>query len=401
MNALTQETIEFDTLAEVLDDLDRKGIFGIQRHRAVNGYISLKARYTDTPVSGVFELTPLCNLDCKMCYVHLNANQIGADERLLTVLEWKEIMRQAVDAGMMYATLTGGECLTYPGFRELYLYLVSMGIQPDILTNGRLLTEDMVAFLAQYPPAVIQVSVYGSDEDAYEQVTGHRAFHEVMQGIARAKAAGLKLTLAITPNRYMQKDVQALLDFVHEQAIPYSVGDATLTARPETGRRLSDYGIELERYIAIKQAESQYYARKQTQSNTPVFPRYFPTSHGHLTGLPCGGAHSTFHVNWKGMLCPCTGFSAAVQCNLLNQRFDKAWAELRQTMLAYKPPVQCKDCPSRDVCASCPAEIGLGQLEGKLNPEVCRRLHCLVKATKPEESHFCVLVGSQQTGKEL
>ena len=29
------------------------------------------ARGHDTPISGDFELTPLCNLDCKMCYVHL------------------------------------------------------------------------------------------------------------------------------------------------------------------------------------------------------------------------------------------------------------------------------------------------------------------------------------------
>ena len=25
------------------------------------------ARENDTPISGCFELTPLCNLDCKMC----------------------------------------------------------------------------------------------------------------------------------------------------------------------------------------------------------------------------------------------------------------------------------------------------------------------------------------------
>ena len=283
---MAQEILEFETLTEVLEDLDRRGIIGLQRYRAMNGYISLKARYTDTPVSGVFELTPLCNLDCKMCYVHLNANQIGADERLLTVSEWKKIMRQAVDAGMLYATLTGGECLTYSGFRELYLHLVSMGVQPDILTNGRLLTEDMVAFLAQYPPAVIQVSVYGSDEDAYEQVTGHRAFHEVMQGIARAKAAGLNITLAITPNRYMQEDVQALLDLVRAQDVIYTVGEGTLEAREETGRSLKDYGVEIERYFEIKQSEWSYYAEKQTPQVTKALPRYIPKNRQLLMGLP-------------------------------------------------------------------------------------------------------------------
>ena len=32
-----------------------------------------RTREADVPYSGSFELTPLCNLDCKMCYVHLQA----------------------------------------------------------------------------------------------------------------------------------------------------------------------------------------------------------------------------------------------------------------------------------------------------------------------------------------
>lgn len=385
---MAQEILEFETLTEVLEDLDRRGIIGLQRYRAMNRYISLKARYTDTPVSGVFELTPLCNLDCKMCYVHLNANQIGADERLLSVQEWKQIIHQAVDAGMMYATLTGGECLTYPGFREIYLYLVSMGIQPDILTNGRLLTEEMVAFLAQHPPGVVQISVYGSDEDAYEQATGHRAFREVMQGIARAKAAGLNLTLAITSNRYMQKDMQALLDLVHAQGLPYAIGDASLEAREETGRSISDFAIEVERCMEIRRAEWMYKAGLTGPQTVQDIPRYLPANRHPLEGLPCGGGHSTFHVNWKGQLCPCTGFSAAVQCEILDKGFKAAWKTLRKAMLSYKFPQECRTCSLQHMCATCPAEKSMGCLDGsKLNDAICVRTKCIANMRSAEESY--------------
>ena len=387
---MAQEIIEADSLNEVLEDLDRRGIYGVQRYRAMNGYISLKARYRDIPVSGVFELTPLCNLDCKMCYVHLNANQLGEGERLLSVQAWKRIMRQAVDAGMLFATLTGGECLTYPGFREVYLYLVSMGIQPDILTNGRLLTEDMVAFLAQYPPAVIQVSVYGSDEDAYEQVTGHRAFHEVMQGIARAKAAGLNLTLAITPNRYMQKDVQALLDLVRAQGVYYVIGDSTLEARQETGRELSTYVIEIDRYIEMKRIEREYLYRQQKAQEIQAVPRYAPKNKHPLKGLPCGGAHSTFHVNWKGQLCPCTGFSATIQCGILDKGFEASWEMVRKEMLAYSPPTECIACSMKSWCITCPAEKGKCEIKGKLNTNVCQRVKCLFDEAKTSNEDVCM-----------
>lgn len=388
---MARETVELETLTEVLDDLDRRGITGVQRYRAVNGFISLKARYNDIPVSGVFELTPLCNLNCKMCYVHLNANQIPEDERLLSVQEWKKIMRQAVDAGMMYATLTGGECMTYPGFRELYLYLVSMGIQPDILTNGRLLTEDMVAFLAKYPPGAMQVSVYGSDEDAYEQVTGHRAFHEVMQGIERAKSAGLNITLAITPNRYMQKNVQELLDLVRAQGIPYAIGDAMLEARKETGRKLSDYVIEVERCMQIQRAEREYQMNLLAPQVGPSVPRYIPVTNHSLRGLLCGGGHSAFHVNWKGKLCPCTGFSAAVQCDILEWGFDRAWDDLRQTMLQFVLPAECENCSMKSMCATCPAEKCGGVLNGKLKTEVCSRMKYLANSDLKDGLHNCLI----------
>ena len=82
-----------------------------------------------------------------MCYVHLNRDQMQG-RPLLTTEQWIDIMDHAIDAGMMYADLTGGECLSYPGLREIYLHLRSRGICVVILTNGQLLTEELADFFA-------------------------------------------------------------------------------------------------------------------------------------------------------------------------------------------------------------------------------------------------------------
>ena len=120
------------TLRALLAQLNEQGVSDYRRYQAVRRFLSFKARDKGVPISGSFELTPLCNLDCKMCYVHLNRDQMqGAS--LLTVDQWKSIIDQAIGAGMMYARITGGECLTYPGFREIYLYLRSKGIETVIL----------------------------------------------------------------------------------------------------------------------------------------------------------------------------------------------------------------------------------------------------------------------------
>ena len=153
------------TLRELLRQLDQQGIYDYRRYRAMRRFLGFRAREKNQPISGTFELTPLCNLDCKMCYVHLQREQLhGA--ALLPVDRWMEIMRQAIDAGMLFAALTGGECLTYPGFRDLYRFLRDRGVEVSILSNGLLMDAEMVEFLKRNPPAAIQITVYGASEEA-------------------------------------------------------------------------------------------------------------------------------------------------------------------------------------------------------------------------------------------
>ena len=74
-------------LRELLKNLDAQGIPQEQRYEHVRRFLDFRAREEAIPLTGTFELTPLCNLDCKMCYVHLNASQMqGA--KLLSTDEW-------------------------------------------------------------------------------------------------------------------------------------------------------------------------------------------------------------------------------------------------------------------------------------------------------------------------
>lgn len=103
---------EFDSLMDLLEELDREGISGDLKQEIYKRYLNFRARMRGQVYSGGFELTPLCNFDCKMCYVHLTKGQMVSESKLLTTRQWIDIMEQAVDAGIMHADLTGGECLS-------------------------------------------------------------------------------------------------------------------------------------------------------------------------------------------------------------------------------------------------------------------------------------------------
>lgn len=363
------------SLAEVLADMDARGVSDAERFHGMNEYLSYKARQTDTPIDGAFELTPLCNLDCKMCYVHLRPEQFQPGERLLTVEEWKTIIDQAIDAGMLYASLTGGECLTYPGFREIYLYLNSRGIKTSVLTNGRLLTDEMVALFAKYPPGVLQVSLYGSNEEAYEKVCGHRAYQEVIDGILRAKQAGLSIMLTLMPNRFMQENVEEWILRLLELELPYMIGGITLPPREETGRKKSEFEVDLNAYICLQCANKNAVASFYNKDRETEEISYVPLDDiRQMDGLPCGGGHSAFHVNWKGEIGPCASYITTVHIPVLGYGINAALDDMRKRMRMFRFPEECSTCPIQACCKSCPAEKMDCALNGPLNRRVCERL---------------------------
>jgi len=365
-------------LLDLLEDLEREGITGLQRQEAYKRFLNLQARMRGTVYSGGFELTPLCNFDCKMCYVHLQKEQIS--QPILTTEQWLGIMSQAVDAGMMHADLTGGECLIHPGFKELYLYLRSRGVEVSVLTNGQLLDDDLADFFAKYPPAVVQITVYGSNEDAYEAVTGSRAFADVCAAIERLKKRGIRMFLPTTPNCHMQEDTHALLEFLRAQGVRYGIGTGSLPARDDTGRTLEAYSPSTALYVKLHRDEQEY----QQLLKNDVIPFQgeavdrVPKNFKPLCKVPCSSGQCAFHINWKGEMQPCIPFHTVTR-SVLEYGFDASWDWIKAQMATYEPPKECANCPNAAVCVSCPAERTMGVLNGPVNKDVCNRYECYVR----------------------
>ena len=92
-------------------------------YREFLAMIKERTREADIPYIGSFELTPLCNLDCKMCYVHLQDPSVR--HRMLSGEQWISLIQQAIDEGMMETLLTGGEAMTHPAFWDIYMFLIN------------------------------------------------------------------------------------------------------------------------------------------------------------------------------------------------------------------------------------------------------------------------------------
>lgn len=366
------------SLLDVLRQAEEEGLDATGIERIYNEYFSFQTRKKAVPFHGMFELTPLCNLSCKMCYVHLSPDQLG-ERSLLPVETWKKLIDQAAEAGMMTATLTGGECLAYPGFDEIYLHLQALGIRSVVLTNGILLDEERIRFFQRHSPSLIQITLYGSSEEEYEQVCGVRCFETVLANIRRAKAADLPLFIAITPNRFLSDGGEALLRLVASLDIPYNINSCLFTPQPGTGREKDNVDMELEDYIRLYTLRTQL----NGASLTPVDPAALPDPAGRserqITGLLCGAGMNAFTIQWDGTMIPCSSLFH-VRGFPLKNGFGAAWKVIHEAALCFPIPAECEACGYNSVCPACPAIHAQDAPLGHASPSQCRRTRRLVES---------------------
>lgn len=341
-------------------------------------FLERRAREQGVPIHGQFELTPLCNFDCKMCYVHLSGSQMG-DHALLTTDQWKNLIYDAYDNGMYKATLTGGECLTYPGFGEIYLYLHKLGCEVNVLTNGLLLDEKWVDFFKAHPPAGIQITLYGHDDDSYERVTGHRAFETVNRNIRLILEADLPLQIAITPNRYMGSDTTKTIQLAKRWTKSVQVNSGLFMPREETGRAEQNDNISDEEYVEIYRHLSEMDGKTLHEIPEETLPAPGGPKHScEECGLECGGGRSGFVINWQGVMTPCNRLYG-VSANPITDGFEKAWKRINQICNEWPRVPECKGCPYEKVCDHCAAAVMQYAEPGRQPLELCRKTREMIR----------------------
>jgi len=349
---------------------------GYEKTEVFYKYIRVKAAEKGVPLSGSFELTPQCTLDCKMCYVHLNKDKIKHAE--LTTEQWLSLIDQACNAGMLYATLTGGECLMFSGFKTIYEYLQSKGVLVTIFTNATLLDENMVAWLSDRKPHTIQISVYGSSPVAYESVTGNGdAFYRVDEAINLLNKVGIPYKLAITASKYMINDFDALYRYCKgKNSASLNLCTFPFPARNETDRDYNDYAPSIADQAELFKTRQRIDGKKSIEVyNEDKFDygQFYPEIklEHESKGISCDAGRIRFSISWDGKMHACTSFYFA-EAFPLEVGFDQSWQYIRRRSREYVMPVECETCDYKRACIKCPAAHWHHVGEGHCSPLICQ-----------------------------
>ena len=341
-------------------------------------------READVPYSGSFELTPLCNLDCKMCYVHLQDASVR--QRMLSGEQWLTIIRQAIDAGMMEACLTGGEAMTHSAFWDIYMYLLNHGIVTRVKTNGVLLNEEAVKRFQAYRPVQIDISLYGCDSESYVAVTGVDAYEQVVRNIRLAIEAGLHIQINITPSSYMSPWTERVMALAKSFDVNVMVSDTLIEPYKNTGRNKADFDISLEEELKIQEKWKELFSSGYSTGDHEFFMKRLNRPMLSDKGLFCDAGRTGFAVNWDGAMLPCLSFPRdVVVAHPLRDGFRQAWSEVNEAMKNYEVPKACHSCELNDKCHYCPMHHPKVAAQHLCDSDYCNKLKAKYKAFQKTE----------------
>lgn len=361
----------------------------------ITEYLHRKAALHHVPLNGTFELTPLCNMDCRMCYVRLSRQQQEAIHPLRTAGEWIALAEAAKARGMLYLLLTGGEPFLRQDFPEILRALHAMGLLISINSNGTLIDGETVRWLRKTPPLRVNLTLYGTSDETYARLCGNpKGFTQAVHAIHLLKDAGIsvKLNCSVTPHNVA--DLEEIFSFAKEEAL---LVQATSYMFPPLRRNAELVG-QNDRF-SPEEAAYQLARIECLAGGEEAFRKHLESQDfGGLSrdtgedcartegdGIGCRAGKCSFWVTWDGRLLPCGMLPLPEAPDVFSVGFDEAWKLASAYAEAIRLPAQCAGCALREQCRACAAMVMTesGNFQKvpdyrcrmtKAYPEACRRL---------------------------
>lgn len=212
-------------------------------------------------------LTNRCNLKCVYCGRNENQdNECIKNE--LTTEEWLSIFKDAKKIGLEKVNMTGGEIFCRHDCLDLIKQTIEMGIDVSIETNGTLIKEEQIKFLAQFKKHLsISISLDGLKKETNDMTRGIGSYNKTfntIQIIMKYKIP-LRIITVLSKNNY--DEIPELAKLIHEKL---GLGFRLLPNIIEYGKGIEaneEHGIA---YYKIKKLMDDFYfpfLKKHNQDN--------------------------------------------------------------------------------------------------------------------------------------
>lgn len=301
-------------------------------------------------VGATLEITAGCNLRCVHCYMsnHKDCNKQLSFEQI------KQVLDILCANGVLFLTFSGGEPFYRKDFKEIYLYAKEKGFLIEIYTNGILINEEWIKIFKDYPPLLIDLSIYGTSNETYERVTGVKySFDKFIHVLELLHNADIRFSIKaplLSVNYTELFKMREICEKYSKESFRFSYDIV-----PDRNNNLEPYKFSLNpleavlleidegsNVLALSELKSQKNNWMESRQKTGFVPVYF-----------CSIGELSIHIDYLGYVSPC------IECMDKISIFDTDFNRIIKSFQCYKKlnsdiNYKCSNCEALAYCSSCP-----------------------------------------------
>ena len=306
-------------------------------------------------------LTYGCNFSCKHCYLSPERNNKTSNS-LISLEEWKIILKKFHDAGTIYLRLSGGEPTTYLFFSELYSFAWDLGYKIELATNGYLLHKFFNLF-ENKKPFLITFSLYGLSDETYSKFCNIKSggYNNLYNSILFCKTHDIPFKITYVLTNYNARDMNTVYKMAQSEGWEINClrnmqNDTAGNAAP------SDYNATVNDIIRSYQIFGDF-NRKINHFKDMVWDDKYKT---------CFAGSTSFNVNPSGELYLCSScFNIKFS---IDEDINKTLFEINNARRAnIEKTNKCSFCNLKDWCGLCSPifneKVQVGNLEDYCNQQ--------------------------------
>jgi len=322
------------------------------------------------PYALLAELTYQCPLHCPYCSnptalgsavlsgEHTGADALGtahatARNGELTTDEWKRVIRESAELGVLQIGFSGGEPLARSDLADLVRAAREANLYTNLITSGIGLDDDRVSVLRDAGLDSVQLSFQSDEADLANEIAGAHAHQRKLDVAAKIRAAGIQLSLNFVIHRRNIDRLPQMIELAE-----------TLAAERVELANVQFYGWAFLNRAALLPTPEQVLRAREVAAEAKarlagridifyVLPDYYETR-----PKPClnGWGQRYLTVNPTGDVLPCPTASSAIPElrfeNVRGRALDWIWRE-SESFNRFRGtdwmPEPCRSCPQREI----------------------------------------------------
>lgn len=340
------------------------------------------------------ELTSKCNERCVHCYIPHEYKLYNIEDRL-----YYSVLEQLADMGVLSVTLSGGEPMMHPHFKDFLNAAKKYDFYVTVLSNLTLLDDEMISIMKEGNISSVQVSLYSMIPEHHDAITKlNGSFEKTKNAILKLIENDIPVQVSCPTMKGNKDDYADVLNWCHEHKIrahtdyimmaKYNHQTDNLANRlsiQEVGnviKSVVDGDIDYQRVIA-----------------SPDFIKHCNEYQFNGERRLCGVGISKCCMVANGNVYPCPGWQEMILGNLNDNSLEEIWNSsekikwLRGLKMKDLGNGECCKCDKAAFCAPCMVRNANESPTG--NPLEINRHFCAVAEKNKNiildwrKNHFC------------